>query len=103
MSSGWHGERYAHSLCARGVKVRPDKMKATKKQFLEVGKGKYIDRKENIFALYDKKGVREATMDIQETVDKVVKELWKLKWHKEFDTNGQMPNWPEWMKKFKEY
>ena len=40
-----------------------------------------------------------------------LKKLWKLKWHPNFDTNGpwtkagnvQSQNWPEWMKKFKEY
>jgi prepilin-type processing-associated H-X9-DG protein len=30
-----------------------------------------------------------------------LKELWKLKWHRKFDTNAKLPNWPEWMKKFK--
>ena len=39
-----------------------------------------------------------------------LKELWKLKWHKDFNINGPWtknydpaPNWPEWMKKFKDY
>ncbi|MHC4541713.1 MAG: hypothetical protein ACYS74_18355, partial [Planctomycetota bacterium] len=40
-----------------------------------------------------------------------LKELWKLKWHREFDTNGpwtiagrvQPSDWPEWMRKFKDY
>ena len=40
-----------------------------------------------------------------------LKELWKLKWHKNFNTNGpwtitgnvQSQNWPEWMKNLKEY
>ncbi len=40
-----------------------------------------------------------------------LKELWKLKWHPNFDTNGpwtkaggvQPQSWPKWMKKFKEY
>ena len=40
-----------------------------------------------------------------------LKELWTLKWHREFDTaNGwtraggvQPTNWPEWMKKFRDY
>ena len=39
-----------------------------------------------------------------------IKELWRLKWHKEFSTNGPWtarpgytPAWPAWMKKFKEY
>lgn len=40
-----------------------------------------------------------------------LKELWKLKWHRQFNTNGPWtiaggatPNqWPEWMKNFKDY
>jgi len=40
-----------------------------------------------------------------------LKELWKLKWHRKFNTNGpwtkaggvQPRNWPEWMKNFKDY
>ena len=40
-----------------------------------------------------------------------VKELWTLKWHREFDIAGswtkaggvQPENWPQWMKSFKEY
>ena len=40
-----------------------------------------------------------------------LKELWKLKWHKEFNTNGpwttaggvKPQDWPEWMREFKEY
>ncbi len=40
-----------------------------------------------------------------------LKELWTLKWHKEFDTNGpwtkagevQPEQWPAWMRKFKDY
>jgi len=40
-----------------------------------------------------------------------LKELWKLKWHRQFDTNGAWtiaggvkPNdWPQWMRKFKDY
>ncbi len=40
-----------------------------------------------------------------------IKELWTLKWHKQFDTRGkwtrlggiQASEWPEWMRKFKEY
>jgi prepilin-type N-terminal cleavage/methylation domain-containing protein len=40
-----------------------------------------------------------------------LKELWKLKWHRNFDTNGRWtpaggcgPNdWPEWMRRFKNY
>ena len=46
------------------------------------------------------------------TVRKVgLKELWTLLWHKEFDINGfwtkaggaDPSDWPEWMRKFKEY
>ena len=40
-----------------------------------------------------------------------LKELWTLKWHKEFDTTNkwtraggvQPEDWPEWMRKFKDY
>ena len=40
-----------------------------------------------------------------------VKELWTLKWHKQFNTAGswtraggaQPDNWPEWMRRFKDY
>ena len=32
-----------------------------------------------------------------------LKELWKLKWHRKFDTNAVPPVWPEWMKSFKDY
>jgi prepilin-type N-terminal cleavage/methylation domain-containing protein/prepilin-type processing-associated H-X9-DG protein len=32
-----------------------------------------------------------------------LKELWKLKWHRKFDTNAAPPVWPEWMKGFKNY
>ncbi len=40
-----------------------------------------------------------------------IKELWTLKWHKEFDTRGRWTlsggvapsDWPEWMRGFKEY
>jgi prepilin-type processing-associated H-X9-DG protein len=40
-----------------------------------------------------------------------LKELWTLKWHKNFDTRGpwtkaggvQPDNWPEWMQGMKDY
>jgi prepilin-type N-terminal cleavage/methylation domain-containing protein len=40
-----------------------------------------------------------------------LKELWTLKWHRQFETGGywtkvggiQPDNWPEWMRKFKDY
>ena len=40
-----------------------------------------------------------------------LKELWTLKWHRKFNTNGQWTkaggvqpaNWPKWMRKFKDY
>ncbi|MHC4534918.1 MAG: hypothetical protein ACYS6K_13295 [Planctomycetota bacterium] len=40
-----------------------------------------------------------------------LKELWKFKWHREYDTEGpwtkaggvQPLDWPEWMRNFKEY
>jgi hypothetical protein len=38
------------------------------------------------------------------TVRKIgLKELWKLKWHRQFDTNAPSPEWPKWMKRFKDY
>jgi len=30
------------------------------------------------------------------------KELWRLKWHKNYDTSAPLPQWPEWMNSFKE-
>lgn len=32
-----------------------------------------------------------------------LKELWKLKWHRDFDTHVDPPVWPDWMKNFKDY
>jgi hypothetical protein len=40
-----------------------------------------------------------------------LKELWTLKWYKQFDTRGpwtqagnvKPENWPAWMRRFKEY
>ena len=40
-----------------------------------------------------------------------LKELWTLKWHRGFDTEGrwttaggvQAEDWPEWMRKYKDY
>jgi prepilin-type processing-associated H-X9-DG protein len=40
-----------------------------------------------------------------------IKELWTLKWHKQFDTSGPYTKaggmladeWPEWMRRFKDY
>ena len=32
-----------------------------------------------------------------------LKELWKLKWHRNSDLNAPTPEWPDWMKKFKDY
>jgi len=32
-----------------------------------------------------------------------LKELWKLKWHREWDVNAEMPTWPVWMKNFRDY
>lgn len=29
-----------------------------------------------------------------------LKELWRLKWHRDFDTNRTLPTWPDWMKNF---
>ena len=52
------------------------------------------------------------TLFMDWTVRKIgLKELWKLKWHKNFKTNGPMTkaggaqteSWPEWMRGFKDY
>jgi prepilin-type N-terminal cleavage/methylation domain-containing protein/prepilin-type processing-associated H-X9-DG protein len=32
-----------------------------------------------------------------------LKELWRLKWHREYPTNCDLPVWPDWMKNFKDY
>jgi len=32
-----------------------------------------------------------------------LKELWKLKWHRNFNTNYSPTVWPEWMRGFKDY
>jgi prepilin-type processing-associated H-X9-DG protein len=32
-----------------------------------------------------------------------LKELWKLKWHRNSDLSAPTPEWPDWMKKFKDY
>ena len=32
-----------------------------------------------------------------------LKELWKLKWHRQFDVNYPPPAWPEWMQDFQDY
>ncbi len=38
------------------------------------------------------------------SADKIgLKQLWKLKWHRVFDTSGYQGGWPEWMQKYKEY
>lgn len=31
-----------------------------------------------------------------------VKELWRLKWHRNYDVNAPLPEWPEWMGRFNE-
>ena len=32
-----------------------------------------------------------------------LKELWRLKWHRYFETSAPQPVWPEWMNNFKDY
>ena len=32
-----------------------------------------------------------------------LKELWKLKWHRQFDTSGYPGVWPDWMRNLKDY
>ncbi len=31
-----------------------------------------------------------------------LKELWRLKWNRHFDTNAPLPVWPKWMRKFRD-
>jgi hypothetical protein len=48
--------------------------------------------------------VNSAMVDL--SVQKVgLKELWKLKWHREFDASADVNvgNWPEWMAKYKDF
>jgi hypothetical protein len=44
---------------------------------------------------------------LDSTVRKIgLKELWKLKWHRRFNTNWPTPDWvseASWMKNFKDY
>ena len=38
------------------------------------------------------------------TVRKIgLKELWRLKWHRKYDLNADLPEWPNWMSKFPDY
>jgi prepilin-type N-terminal cleavage/methylation domain-containing protein len=32
-----------------------------------------------------------------------LKELWKLKWHKDFRASGPQDGWPQWMQKYRDY
>jgi hypothetical protein len=32
-----------------------------------------------------------------------LKELWILKWHRNYDTHADPPVWPEWMREFRDY
>ncbi len=52
-----------------------------------------IDRhdKERVNVLFMDSGIREVGL----------KELWRLKWHRNYDTSAALPEWPEWMKSFK--
>lgn len=51
-------------------------------------------------------GINVLFMDL--SVDHVaIKKLWKLKWHREFDTNGYTvvepsAKWPDWMARYKD-
>ena len=31
-----------------------------------------------------------------------LKQLWRLKWHRRYDTRAPEPTWPQWMAGFKE-
>jgi len=48
------------------------------------------------------KGINGVFLDL--SASKVgMKELWTLKWHKEFDTSGYQGGWPEWMQNYRDY
>jgi prepilin-type processing-associated H-X9-DG protein len=32
-----------------------------------------------------------------------LKQVWTVKWHRNYDANANPPVWPEWMKRFKDY
>ena len=32
-----------------------------------------------------------------------LKQLWKVKWHRNFDLNGGPVEWPNWMRNFRNY
>jgi len=32
-----------------------------------------------------------------------LKELWKLKWHRGYRVNDPSPEWPDWMRNFRDY
>ena len=32
-----------------------------------------------------------------------LKELWRLRWHKQWDRSTPLPTWPDWMNKYKDY
>ncbi len=32
-----------------------------------------------------------------------LKELWRLKWHRTYETHAPLPTWPDWMKHFEDY
>lgn len=37
------------------------------------------------------------------TVHRVsLKQLWRLRWHKKYDTNAVLPEWPDWMLRCKD-
>ena len=52
-----------------------------------------IDRHDKglVNVLFMDSGVREVGL----------KELWRLKWHRNYDTSTPLPEWPEWMRRFK--
>ena len=48
------------------------------------------------------RAVNSTMMDL--SVEKVpVKNLWRLKWHREFDTVGWQDSWPDWMEPMKDF
>jgi len=32
-----------------------------------------------------------------------LKQLWRLRWHKDYSLNATLPRWPDWMRNFKDY
>ena len=76
------------------------------------GQWEGVDAEMNHFCIDRHKAGTINVLFLDWSVKKVgLKQLWTLKWHREFDTNGpwttaggvQQEDWPEWMRNFKDY